>query len=196
METIIKSRKFEDGYIRNIVAMQNERLSIRSKYYKGNIAEGNWSLVEDSNIEKFNVMFDGAKEIEGVSKKEKDAEYEYVFIPSYYSVKSLILYYMKNKEQAERIYGLKNAITGGLTFIFKYIGGDFEDDRIDLNDFVEELLDYERHLEYSDDFINNIIDCLCSFYGKDLILERRIKEYNESKQNWFIIDFYNIRIYC
>jgi len=191
MEEIIKSKKIEDSYIRNLVAMQNGELSVRSKYYKeSNIAEGNWSLIEDSNIEKLNVKFDGAKEIHGIAKKEKDAEYEYIFIPSYYSVKIIMLYYMKNPKQAERIYGLKNAIVGGLTFIYKYIGGDFEDDRIDLNDFIDEILDYERKLSYSDDFINDIIDSLNNFYGKDLILERRIRNFNESKDNWFTVDFY------
>ena len=158
MKEIIITRKFEDSYIRNLVAMQNGELYVRSQYYKGNIAEGNWSLIEDSNIDKLNAKFDGDKEIEGISKKEKDAEYEYVFIPSYYAVKTMILYYMKNKKQAERIYGLKNAIIGGLIFIFKYIGGDFKDERIDLNDFIEELLDYERELKDNDDFINDIIE--------------------------------------
>ena len=97
---------------------------------------------------------------------------------------------MKNKKQAERIYSLKNAIIGGLIFIFKYIGGDFKDERIDLNNLIEELLDYERELKDSDNFINDIIDCLNNFYGEDLILERRIKNFNESKNNWFTIDFY------
>lgn len=137
-------------------------------------------------------------------KLKKGAEYEYVFIPSYYAVKSLIIYYIKNKESAERIYNLKNAVVrriddsfyGGLPFILKYIGGDFEDERIDMAEFIEKLLDYKRDLDYSDeldfldDFINDIIDCLNDFYKSDLILERRIKNYNESKENWFCIDFY------
>lgn len=193
MEKIIKSGKVEENIIRDFVAKQKGKLNISSKYYDGDIAEGNWSLIEeDINIEKLDI-FDAEKEIYGMaehSERKKDAEYEYVFIPSYYAVKMMMLYYMKNSKQAERIYGLKNAIIGGLIFIYKYIGGDYKDDRIDLSDLIEELLDYERDLKHSDDFINEIINILNSFYGKDLILERRIKNFNESKDNWFTIDFY------
>ena len=208
MEKIIKSGKFEESYIRELVARQKGELSVHSKYYDENIAEGNWSLIEeDSDIEKLD-KFDAEKEIYGISEyseRKKDAEYEYVFIPSYYAVKTLILYYiyMKGKKKAERIYGLKNAVVrrdgkkfyGGLPFILKYIGGDFEDNRIDFKKLTETLLDSVSRLEknndnnFIDDFINDIIDCLNDFYGKNLILERRIKNFNEAKDNWFYIDF-------
>lgn len=196
MEKIIKRREFKESYIRDLVAMQKGKLDVSSKYYKGNIAEGNWSLIEkDEYIEELNRGYDeedvylkvGLIE---VSERKKDAEYEYVFIPSYYAVKMMMLYYMRNSKQAERIYGFKNAIVGGLIFIYKYIGGEYKDERIDLRDLIEKLLDYERELKLSDDFINEIINLLNGFYGKDLILERRIKNFNESKDNWFTVDFY------
>lgn len=203
MEGRIKSREFTDRYIRSLISKQNGKLSVDSQYYEGVIAEGNWSQIEDFNI-KILDKFDGEKEMKGIAKKENDAEYEYVFIPSYYAVKILILYYMKNPNQAERIYGLKNAVVrrngekffGGLPFILKYIGGDFVDDRVDFRSFTEELLDYYSDVEIdnedniSNDFINDIIDCICDFYGKDLVLERRIKNFKDSKINWFYIDFY------
>ena len=206
MEQRIKSKKFEDSYIRELVARQKGELGVSSKYYEGNIAEGNWSQLEkDLDIKRLDI-FDAEKEIYGkviYSERKKDAEYEYVFIPSYYAVKTLILYYLNNKEQAERVYGLKNAVVrregkkfyGGLPFILKYIGGDFEDNRIDINKLMEELLDFVSGLKnnennFLDDFIKDIIDCLNDFYGKNLVLERRIKNFNESKENWFYIDFY------
>lgn len=205
MEKIIKSKKFRESTIREIVARQKGELDVKSVYYDGNIAEGNWSLVENDKDIKILDRFDAEKEIFGKehSERKKDAEYEYVFIPSYYAVRILILYYMKNPKQAEKVYGLKNAVVrhigkkfyGGLPFILKYLGGDFKDDRVDFGNFIEELFDYERELVYDEenallnDFIKDIIDCLNNFYGKDLILERRIRNFNESKDNWFIVDF-------
>lgn len=180
----------EDDYIRNLIAKQNGKLKTNSQYYKGNIAEGNWSLIDEADIKILNIRFDADKEIRGKLKKEKDAEYEYIFISSYYAVKTIMLYYMKNNKQAKRIYGLENAVLGGVFFILKYIGGDFKDERIDLNDFVEALLNYERELKYSDDLIEDIIKIFNDFYGKDLILERRIRNYNESQDNWFTVNFY------
>lgn len=204
MEKRIKSKKIEENYIRKLVASQKGELSVLSRYYEGNIAEGNWSLVEeDSNIENLDKV-DWKKIIIGeaeYSERIKDAEYEYVFIPSYYAVKTLILYYIKDKKQAERVYGLKNAVVrrngkkffGGLPFILKYIGGDFEDNRIDFAEIMEELLDFKGKLENNnekDDFINDIIDCIKDSHCKNLILEKRIKNFNESKENWFYLDFY------
>lgn len=200
MEKILKSKRYDADYVRSLVAKQQGKLSVDSIYYKGNISEGNWSLVkDDTDIKKLDI-YDGAKEIYGTaehSERIKDAEYEYVFIPSFYAVKMLILYYIKNPEQAERIYGLKNAIVthtgkkyiGGLPFVLKYIGGDFKDSRVDFGGLIEELIDSTRETECAD-FIYDIIDCLNNFYGKDLILERRIKNYNDSKENWFTIDFF------
>jgi len=206
MEKRMKSGKFEETYIRELVARQKGELSVCSQYYDGNIAEGNWSLIEeDSDIEKLD-KFDAEKEIYGISEyseRKKDAEYEYVFIPSYYAVKTLILYYIDRKKKAERVYGLKNAVVrrdgknfyGGLPFVLKYIGGDFEDNRIDVKKLTETLLDSVSRLENNnennliDDFIKEIMDCLNDFYSKNLILERRIKNFNEAKDNWYYIDF-------
>ena len=142
LEEKLKYKKIESTYIRELISKQNGKLSVKSEYYKGMIAEGNWSLVEDSKIEKLNAEFDGAFAIEGIPKKEKDAEYEYIFIPSYYIFKILMKYYMRNKEESKRIYHLKRSITGGLIFILKYIGGDYKDNRIDFSEFLDELLNY------------------------------------------------------
>lgn len=190
IEEKLKDKKLEKSYIRELVGSQNGKLNVKSEYYKGKIAEGNWSVIKDTEIIKLNVKFDGEKEVYGIPKKEKDAEYEYIFIPSYYIFKTLMKYYMKNKEERERIYNLKRSIVGGLIFILNYIGGDYKDDRIDFSDFIEDLLDYASESEYKDIFINKIIDCLNDFYNRDLILDRRIRNYNESKDNWFTIDFY------
>ena len=190
LEDNLKCRKLKESYIRELLGKQNGRLSVKSAYYKGKIAGGNWSLIKDSNIEKLNAEFDGSFEIDGIPKKEKDAEYEYIFVPSYYIFKILMQYYIANKDVAERIYNLKTSIAGGLIFILKYIGGDYKDNRIDFCDFIEELLDFASDSEYKDSFVNEIIDCLNNFYNKDLILERRIRNYNESKENWFTVDFY------
>ena len=111
--------------------------------------------------------------------------------------------HIKDKEQAKKIYGLKHAVInrkdnkfyGGFPFILKYIGGDYKDERIDLQSLTETLLNFVSELKYdntndlSDDFINDIIDCLNDFFSKNLILERRIKHFNECKDNWFCIDF-------
>ena len=142
IEEKLKDKKLEKSYIRELVGSQNGKLNVKSEYYKGKIAEGNWSVIKDTEIIKLNVKFDGEKEVYGIPKKEKDAEYEYIFIPSYYIFKTLMKYYMKNKEERERIYNLKRSIVGGLIFILKYIGGDYKDDRIDFSDFIEDLLDY------------------------------------------------------
>ena len=204
MEETIKSGKFEKSYIRELVANQKGELSVNSRYYKGNIAEGNWSLLEkDLKIKELDEEIVDAEDILlGLYKhpREKDAEYEYVFIPSYYAVKTLILYYIENQKQAESIYGLKNAVVrredkkfyGGLPFILKYMGGDFEDSRIDFKGIMEILLDFESRLESDNEnkFLNDIIDCINDFYGVNLILERRIKNFKEAKENWFCIDFY------
>ena len=208
-EEMLKRRKFDEKYIRGLIGKQKGELSIKSKYYDGNIAEANWSLLEDdSKIEKLDKTVDIIDVLYGLDEfpdrkpdREKDAEYEYVFIPSYYAVKMLILYYLDNPEKAKRIYGLKNAVVtrkgkkfyGGLPFILRYIGGDYEDERIDFGNIIGEVLDtYEtRNTDnFLDDFIKDIIDCLNNFYQKDLILERRIYHFNNGKDNWFTIDFY------
>ena len=210
-EEMLKSRKFDEKYIKELIGRQKGELSIKSKYYDGNIAEANWSLLEDdSKIEKLDEKMKDPRKVNALDvlhgldefpNREKDAEYEYVFIPSYYAVKMLILYYLDNPEKAKRIYSLRNAVVtrkgkkfyGGLPFILKYIGGDYEDKRVDLDKIVSGVLDtYSTNNtdNFLDDFIKDIIDCLNNFYKKDLILERRIYHFNHGKDNWFNIDFY------
>ena len=108
MEKIVKSGKFEESYIRELVAMQKGELGISSKYYEGNIAEGNFSVVEDDkNIERFDkedyykLIYDEPKE------RIKDAEYEYVFIPSFYAVKTLIFVLSKRSRPSTKNIWLK-----------------------------------------------------------------------------------------
>lgn len=121
-------KEFKDNYIKKLVAMQKGQLSVKSQYYDENITEGNWSLVEkDENIIKldkksklpvdvFDVIFEMDTDAESKRDREADydrennAEYEYVFMPSYYAVRTLIDYYFNNKEEANRIYNLKNAV--------------------------------------------------------------------------------------
>lgn len=54
MDEIIKSEMFDENYIRELISKQKGELNVHSDYYDGNIAEGNWSQIEDSNIEKIN----------------------------------------------------------------------------------------------------------------------------------------------
>ena len=49
-----KQEKEDDEYIRQLVARQKGQLKVESDYYKGNIAEANWSIIEeDSDIKEF-----------------------------------------------------------------------------------------------------------------------------------------------
>ena len=186
MKEIIKSGKFEKSYIRELVAKQKGELSVASRYYKGNIAEANWSLLEkDSDIENLDKETTDAKIVNaedvllGLDEypRKEDAEYKYVFIPSYYAVKTLILYYMEDKKQAKEIYSLKNAVVrregeefyGGLPFILKYMRKLSKDDSVK-DDFAKnkkKLIDCKSGLESNhekDDFINDIIDCIKHSY--------------------------------
>lgn len=231
-----KSKKIKDEYIRKIIALQKGELSILSNYYSGNIAEANWSLIEnDEKIKKLdkNVIDDTDKPkvdaldvilgIDDYSKKidtEKyrkyDAEYTYVFLPSYYAVKILILYYIKNRTKAKRIYGLKNSVVrrenkrgikfyGGLPFILKYmrkIGTrpiNTIDIKADFADVMQELFNCKAGLELNgvnDEFINDIIDCINNSYCRSFIIEKRIRDYKEDKEKFYtefkIIDDYRI----
>ncbi len=132
-----KKDETDDAYIRQLVAKQKGKLYVESRYYKEDIAEGNWSIIDnDYDIKGFDTEEIDAELVEscistfGKSIREKDAEYTYVFIPSYYAVKKLILYYLRNTTQAKRIYSLRNAVVrrdckkadkfyGGLPFILK-----------------------------------------------------------------------------
>lgn len=193
MEEIIRSRKIDEDYVKELISRQKGELNVSSKYYKGNIREGNWSLIEnDLNIIEFDKpkVIDAIDVIYGLNDfsdkpdREKDAEYEYVFIPSYYAVKIMSIFYLEHKEEADKIYGFKNSVLGGIKFILNYIGGNYEDERVDFDILIDAFVDHRE-----DDFINQIIDCISEFYGKNIILERRIKDFNNCKDNWFTIDF-------
>lgn len=228
MKEISKSKKFEDKYIRKLISMQKGELSVKSEYYApANIAEGNWSLTEDryiksldkdyidlsKKVDMFDVIY-GLEEFPDKEYKKKcateyqrkhDSEYEYIFIPSYYAVKILILYYIKDRENAKKVYNLKNAVVqrkgkkfyGGLPFILKYIdfilkhseGNEFKDVINDFKDFFEMLFDYNYELEDNnifDDFINDIINCIENSYYSNLILEMRIDHFNKRKERYYI----------
>lgn len=212
-----KCEKYEDNFIRDLVGKQKGKLNAFSKYYKGNIEEGNWSVLKaDSDIDYFD-----SEEIEtelvdtcvsklGKSIREKDSEYTYVFIPSYYAVKTLILYYLRYTMDAKRIYGLRNAVVrrnskksnkfyGGLPFILKYMKKiykrkSYKDDSIkyDFAEVIQELLDHKIGLEINnieDDFINDIIDCISKSHCGDYILEKRIKDFKDAKEDFYCVDF-------
>lgn len=217
MKEKIKCKKFEDDYIRELVAIQKGELSVLSKYYSGNIAEGNWSLLsEDSLIKDLdeNIFEPKKSELPDVkdikSLREKDAEYTYVFIPSYYAVKTIILYYLENRLDAQRIYGLKNAVVrrdnkkskkfyGGLPFILKYMkkiytkkSSKYDSIKSDFADVIQELLDRKLGLEINnikDDFINDIIDCINSSHCGDFILKKRIIDFEHEKRKYFCINY-------
>lgn len=210
MKKVIKSEKFEESYIRKLVSMQKGGLSILSKYYDGNIAEGNWSLIEnDLDIENLDKEIIDDKSVDAIDimlglaeyPRVKDAEYSYVFIPSYYAVKILILYYLEDKKQAKRIYALRNAVVrrngekfyGGLPFILKYMKKLPKDDSIkfDFADIMEALLDYKNGLEINntkDDFINDINDCIEKSCCKTFIIEKRIKDFKDEKDKYFCVN--------
>ena len=225
MKEKCKSREFDESYIRKIVADQKGELSVNSIYWKEEkISAGNWSKIEDEKIknldeEVVSSKYVDAKDVllgledypkEGEYRKN-NAEYVYVFIPSFYAVMSLIKYYLKNKEEALKIYNLKNAVVrkdkeiyyGGLPFVLKYLEELLDDDSIDdiksdFEDIMEELIDCKRGLEINkenDKFIKNIVDCIKKSKCKSLILEKRIKDYEYSKDKYIeykIIDDYKI----
>ena len=212
-----KDEKFNDDYIRQIVAKQKGKLNVESGYYKADIAEGNWSVIEnDSHIKDFDSeeidteLVDTCITKLGKSIREKDAEYTYVFIPSYYAVKKLILYYLRNTIQAKRIYGLRNAVVrrddkktdkfyGGLPFVLRYMKIIYarrssKDDPIkyDFAEIMQELFDRKIGLEKNnsyDDFINDIIDCINNSHSKSYIRDKRIKDFKDAKEKYYCIDY-------
>lgn len=237
MKEIYESGKFDESFIRKLVSEQKGELSVNSIYWeKEKISEGNWSKIKDSDIKTLDKeivysksIYDKpvdakdvllgldhySKEKDEVYFREKNAEYEYVFIPSFYTVMSLIKYYLKDKKEALKIYNLKNAVVkkeikkdkeiyyGGLPFILKYLDKFFKDASIDdikfdFVDIMEELIDCKSNLEINkekDEFINNIIDCIRKSKCKDFILEKRIKDCEYSKDKYIeykIIDNYKI----
>lgn len=145
MELTLEGKKVEDYDIRNIIGKQKSQLNVSSKYYSGNIAEGNWSLIQDDKdienldsekgkieVNAWDVLFGEDTYDKDKKLRENSAEYEYVFKPSFYAVITMIYYYLNYKEDAERIYNLKTAVLrkkqkepdkyyGGLPFILKYL---------------------------------------------------------------------------
>lgn len=212
-----EDEKIDDQYIRQIVAKQKGKLNTKSGYYKDDIAEGNWSVIEkDSDIKDFDSEEIDDKLVDtcitklGKSIREKDAEYTYVFIPSYYAVKKLILYYLRNAIQAKKIYGLKNAVVrrggkkndkfyGGLPFILRYMKTIYtressKDDHIkyDFAEIMQELVDRKIGLEINntyDEFINDVIDCINNSHCKSYILDKRIKDFKDAKEEYYCIDY-------
>ncbi len=206
-------KEFDDSYIRKLVAMQKCQLSVKSQYYDENIAEGNWSLVEEDEdiitldekskpiVDLFDVIFEidteSKKDREADYDRENNAEYEYVFIPSYYAVRTLIYYYLNNKEKANRIYNLKNAVVrrcgnkfyGGLPFVLRYLKlfkeKEFKSIRADFAEFMEELYGLQIN-NCLDDFINDIIDCIKESGCKNLILEKRVEDFKDEKEKYYI----------
>lgn len=210
MKKNYESEKFERKYIQELIGSQKCELDVESRYFKGkNIAEANWSVIEkDEDIENLD-----REEIEDklvdicISKlkkdksdiREKNSEYTYVFMPSYYAVKTLILYYLENRMEAKKIYGLKNAVVrrqekkfyGGLPFILKYLKKMPKDKsiRFDFAEFMQKLLDCKLRLEINndkDEFIKNIIDCIKEADCGKLILERRVKDFKDEKDKFYI----------
>ena len=178
MKEIYKSENFDENFIRKLVAEQNGELSVNSIYWKKEkISSGNWSKIEDAKIESLdeevvldksthNSSVDALDVILGLDHyledndeedlRENNAEYEYVFIPSYYAVMSLIKYYLENKEKALKIYNLKNAVVkeykgtfhGGLPFILKYLEKFSKDNfiadiKFDFANIMEELINHK-----------------------------------------------------
>lgn len=233
MKEICKTEKFYEEYIREIVSKQKGELSVNSNYGgKEKISEGNWSIIEDSKIEKLDIEVISNKDIDaydvlmGIEKYPEDrddvrkmnAEYEYVFKPSFYAVITLIKYYLKDRNNALKVYNLKNAVVrkeikedkeiyyGGLPFILRYL--DFLDkeeikDELDkikseFAEIMEDIIECKSGLKANkikDEFINDIIDCIKASKSSDLITEMRIKDSEKAKDKYIeykTIDDYKI----
>lgn len=229
MEEICKNDEFNEAYIREIVSKQKGELSVKSKYgKKEKISTGNWSIIEDSKIEELDIEVISNKDIDsldvlmGIEKYPKDrddvremnAEYEYVFIPSFYAVMTLIKYYLEDRNKALDVYNLKNAVVrkemkkdkemyyGGLPFILKYLDflGKDEFDKIksEFAEIMEDIIECKSGLEANkikDEFINDIIDCIKASKSSGLITEMRIKDSKYAKDKYIeykTIDDYKI----
>lgn len=238
MKEICKTEKFNEKYIREIVSKQKGELSVNSNYWKDEkISEGNWSIIEDSTIKSLDIEvidikkdeitdaldiifgFGDAKCSDMESLRKNNAEYEYVFIPSFYAVMTLIKYYLEDSNKALDVYNLKNAVVrkeikedkeiyyGGLPFILKYLDflEEYEKDEIkdefykiksEFTEIIEDIIERESILETNkikDEFINDIIDCIKA--NSSLITEMRIKDSKCAKDKYIefkIIDDYKI----
>ena len=218
MRAILNDKKVKESDILNLIGRQKNKLSVDSEYYSGNIAEGNWSLlkndieIKELDIDKRKVKSDALDILLGLDKdkkiRENDAEYEYVFKPSFYAVISLIFYYLNNKKEAEKIFNLKIAVLrqniteseeyyGGLPFILRYLkiilSKDSEDPIVsDFVNIMDVLSDRKRIMEINnenDEFLNDIIDCIRKSGCKDFILTKRVKDWEYEKDKYFHIEY-------
>lgn len=221
MRAILNDKKIKERDLLNLIGKQKNKLSVDSEYYSGNIAEGNWSLlkndidIKELDKDKREVRIDSLDTLLGLDKDKKDkklrennAEYEYVFKPSFYAVISLIFYYLNNKKEAEKIFNLKIAVLrknvteseeyyGGLPFILRYLKILLSKDSKDpmVSDFVEImdiLIDSKRIMEINndyDEFLNDIIDCIRKSGCKDFILTKRVKDLEHEKDKYFHIEY-------
>lgn len=230
MKKTLEEWKISQEYIRKLVAYQNGELNVKSRYYKGNIAEGNWCIVKETNLlslddEKIKTDFDALDVIYGLDRlykeeiakaRKKDSEYEYVFIPSYYAIKTLIIYYLKNREKATEVYNLKNAVVrkvvkgknkffyGGLPFILKYLKHlpkraieciEIKDDFAKLVQSIFDKVIALNANQISDEFIQDIIECIENSGCYGLVIEKRIKDIETDKTkyiHYMKIDEYEI----
>lgn len=169
--------------------------------------------IKDLDKGKREVKTDDALDILlGLDKDEKirenNAEYEYVFKPSFYAVISLIFYYLNNKKEAEKIFNLKIAVLrkniteseeyyGGLPFILRYLKtllNKVPEDSM-VSEFVEImdiLINCKRIMEINndyDEFLNDIIDCIRKSGCKDFILTKRVKDLEYEKEKYFHIKY-------
>lgn len=221
MNAVLNEKKYDENNILQLIGKQKDELSLNSSYYAGNISEGNWSLLKkdediktldekrkDEIVDALDIML-GLDTYEKDSKlRNHDAEYEYVFKPSFYAVFSLIFYYINHKRKAGKVYNLKTAVLrknnkkvdeyyGGLPFVLKYLNEILDRDPGDsiLSEFTE-ILDKLAEREYAlemnneyDEFLNDIINCMEKSGCKDFILKKRVKDFEYSKDKYFHIEY-------
>lgn len=221
MRAILNDKKIKERDLLNLIGKQKNGLNVDSEYYDGNIAEGNWSLLKndidikeldkdkrEAKIDLLDICLGLDKEEKDKKIRENDAEYEYVFKPSFYAVISLIFYYLNNRKEAEKIFNLKIAVLrkniteseeyyGGLPFILRYLKVMLSKDSKDpmVSDFIkimDELIDRKRIMEINndyDEFLNDIIDCIRKSGYKDFILTKRVKDLEFEKDKYFHIEY-------
>lgn len=221
MRDVLKNKKIKESELLNLIGKQRNELNVDSEYYSGNIAEGNWCLLKNdidikildkdkrkAKIDALDIVLGLEKDEKDIKMRENDAEYEYVFKPSFYAVISLIYYYLNNKKEAEKIFNLKTAVLrrrntesteyyGGLPFILRYLkiilSKDSEDPIVTkFADIMDTLSDYKRIMKINDvddEFLNDIIDCIKKSGCKDFILIKRVKDLEYEKDKYFHIEY-------
>mgnify|MGYP000095843326 CR=1 FL=1 len=221
MRDVLKNKKIKESELLNLIGKQRNELNVDSEYYSGNIAEGNWCLLKNdidikildkdkrkAKIDALDILLGLEKDEKDIKMRENDAEYEYVFKPSFYAVISLIYYYLNNKKEAEKIFNLKTAVLrrrntesteyyGGLPFILRYLkiilSKDSEDHIVTkFVDIMDTLSDCKRIMKINDvddEFLNDIIDCIKKSGCKDFILIKRVKDLEYEKDKYFHIEY-------